>query len=80
MTRLAKNAPSRMDGGAYRQLRARVLQRDGWRCQECGSRTNVEVHHCQFRSRHGDDAEKNLVARLVSGSAGLGDSNPCRQT
>jgi ATP-dependent DNA helicase RecQ len=61
MTHLVKNAPFRMDGGAYRQLRARVLQRDGWRCQGCGARTNLEIHHRQFRSRRGDDAEANLI-------------------
>ena len=62
MTRLAKDPPpSRLDAGAYRQLRERVLERDGWRCQKCGSRTNLEVHHHQFRSRQGDDSEDNLI-------------------
>ena len=45
----------------YRELRRRVLDRDGWRCQVCGSRTNLEVHHRRFRSHSGDDAEQNLI-------------------
>jgi len=61
MIGLAKIAAFRLDAGAYRQLRTRVLERDGWRCQKCGSRTNLEVHHRQFRSRQGDDSEDNLI-------------------
>jgi len=61
MTHLAKHVPSRMDDSAYRLLCAQVLQRDGWRCQQCGSRTNLEVHHRLFRSRRGGDTEENLI-------------------
>ena len=38
-----------------------VLERDGFTCQLCGSRRNLEVHHIRPRSRGGDDAEANLV-------------------
>jgi len=38
-----------------------VLRRDGWRCQFCGSLTNLEVHHQQFRSHSGEDEEDNLI-------------------
>ncbi len=38
-----------------------ILHRDGWRCQVCGSRRNLEVHHQQFRSRLGSDAPDNLI-------------------
>jgi HNH endonuclease len=51
----------RLDSEAYNQLCRHVLQRDGWRCQACGSRTNLEVHHIQLRSQSGDDAEENLM-------------------
>jgi 5-methylcytosine-specific restriction endonuclease McrA len=50
-----------LDEDSYRQLRFRVLERDGWRCQRCGAMTNLEVHHAQFRSRLGWDAEDNLI-------------------
>ena len=46
---------------AYEQLRQHVLSRDGWRCQACGSMTNSEVHHQEFRSQSGDDSELNLI-------------------
>jgi len=61
MTHLPKHAPSRLDGSTYQMLRARVLKRDKWRCQQCGSKMNLEVHHRLLRSRHGDDSEENLV-------------------
>ncbi|PYU19637.1 MAG: hypothetical protein DMG32_24045 [Acidobacteria bacterium] len=42
-------------------LHRSVLQRDGWRCQSCGSRTALEVHHITPRSKLGDDVEENLI-------------------
>jgi 5-methylcytosine-specific restriction endonuclease McrA len=47
---------------AYEQLRLEVLQRDNWRCQNCGRRKNLEVHHKRMRSQGGDDSELNLIA------------------
>jgi 5-methylcytosine-specific restriction endonuclease McrA len=46
---------------AYEQLRLEVLQRDNWRCQNCGRRENLEVHHKKMRSQGGDDSELNLI-------------------
>ena len=51
----------RLEPKSYAVLRQRVLQRDGWRCQRCGSLQNLEVHHLRSRSRLGDDAEENLI-------------------
>jgi 5-methylcytosine-specific restriction endonuclease McrA len=51
----------RLDADAYHTLRRNILERDGWRCQKCGARTNLEVHHGQFRSHQGDDSEDNLI-------------------
>ena len=45
----------------YAALRRVVLQRDGWRCQQCGSLSNLDVHHVRRRSELGDDAEANLI-------------------
>jgi 5-methylcytosine-specific restriction endonuclease McrA len=56
-----KELPVRLGNGDYEELRTRVLRRDGWRCQFCGSMTNLEVHHQQFRSHSGDDSEANLI-------------------
>ena len=62
MTRLPLRRPhARLDVEAYQQLRQQVLQRDGWRCQFCGSVVGLEVHHLQFRSRRGEDSEENLI-------------------
>jgi 5-methylcytosine-specific restriction endonuclease McrA len=51
----------RFDRESYDRLRQQVLQRDGWRCQFCGSMTNLDVHHQQFRSHSGEDSDVNLV-------------------
>ena len=45
----------------YRKLRKQILDRDGWRCQLCGSLSGVEVHHVQWRSQSGHDSEDNLI-------------------
>lgn len=39
----------------------RVLLRDDYTCQLCGTRCNLEVHHIRFRSSGGKDSEENLV-------------------
>jgi 5-methylcytosine-specific restriction endonuclease McrA len=45
----------------YGTLRRVVLERDGWRCQKCGSFRNLDVHHMRRRSALGDDVEANLI-------------------
>jgi 5-methylcytosine-specific restriction endonuclease McrA len=45
----------------YPLLRNRVLARDGWRCQNCGSSKDLHVHHLVKRSELGDDVEENLI-------------------
>ncbi len=51
----------RLDSEAGAALQLRVLQRDGWRCQSCGSLINLQVHHRKFRSHGGNDCEDNLI-------------------
>jgi len=46
---------------AYQRLRQEVLARDNWRCQQCGARQNLQVHHLAFRCQSGDDSEPNLI-------------------
>jgi 5-methylcytosine-specific restriction endonuclease McrA len=58
---LTRNPRIQLDPEAYEELRRQVLQRDGWRCQACANRTNLQVHHIQLRSQSGDDAEENLI-------------------
>ena len=62
MTRVQlKRARLRLDPEMYEQLRNQVIRRDGWRCQSCGTMSNLEVHHKEFRSHSGDDSDQNLI-------------------
>jgi len=63
---LLKPSPIKLEESEYRELRQRVLRRDNWRCQFCGSMTNLEVHHQQFRSHSGPDYEDNLITLCKS--------------
>jgi len=66
ISRLRQREPRlKLDLQQYRLLREEVLQRDGWRCQLCGSMKNLQVHHRKFRSLLGDDAAQNS-SRCVS--------------
>jgi ATP-dependent DNA helicase RecQ len=56
-----KAVPLRLDPSSYESLHEQILRRDGWRCQSCGSMSNLEVHHKQFRSHSGHDSEENLI-------------------
>ena len=51
----------RLDPESYEQLCREVLQRDGWRCQSCGSLEKLQIHHKKFRSQSGNDSERNLI-------------------
>jgi len=51
----------RLEPEAYQVLRNRVLERDGWRCQNCGAADNLQVHHIERRSQLGSDADENLI-------------------
>jgi 5-methylcytosine-specific restriction endonuclease McrA len=56
-----KRVRLRLDTEQYDTLRYLVLRRDGWRCQSCGTMSNLEVHHKDFRSHSGDDSNQNLI-------------------
>ena len=56
-----KTAGLRLDPVSCESLRQQILRRDGWRCQFCGTMSNLEVHHRDFRSRSGADSEENLI-------------------
>lgn len=62
MTKIrAKTSQIRLDSESYRKLHQHVLERDGWRCQACGSMRNLQVHHLQLRSQLGSDTHENLI-------------------
>jgi 5-methylcytosine-specific restriction endonuclease McrA len=56
-----KSPRLRLDANSYRELHRQVLERDGWRCQVCGSMQCLQVHHLKFRSQSGGDEEQNLI-------------------
>ena len=58
---LLKRLPTRREESEYQNLRQRVLRRDTWRCQFCGSMTSLEVHHQRFRSHSDPDQEDSLI-------------------
>jgi ATP-dependent DNA helicase RecQ len=60
-TARSKVVPLRLDSVSYEGLRLQILHRDGWRCQSCGTMSNLEVHHREFRSHSGEDSEENLI-------------------
>jgi 5-methylcytosine-specific restriction endonuclease McrA len=66
-----KRARVRLDPEQYDTLRNQVLRRDGWRCQSCGTMSNLEVHHKQFRSLSGDDSQQNLITLCATCHAGV---------
>jgi len=60
-----------LDEVEYENLRQLVLRRDGWRCQSCGTMSNLEVHHREFRSHSGEDSEENLITLCSTCHAAL---------
>jgi hypothetical protein len=50
-----------LDSRSHARLQKRILERDGWRCQKCGSSRALKVHHLQARSLLGDDREENVT-------------------
>jgi 5-methylcytosine-specific restriction endonuclease McrA len=63
---LPKRSRQRLDPELYERLRRQVLRRDGWRCQGCGTSSNLEVHHREFRSQGGEDSDANLITLCVA--------------
>jgi 5-methylcytosine-specific restriction endonuclease McrA len=64
-----KDPRARLAPESYRELHRQVLERDGWRCQVCGSMQHLQVHHLKFRSQSGGDVEQNLIT-LCAGCHG----------
>jgi 5-methylcytosine-specific restriction endonuclease McrA len=66
MERLRQKQPRlKLDPGTYQALKNEVLERDGWRCQNCGSPINLQVHHLKSRGQLGHDALQNLITLCV---------------
>ena len=61
----------RLEPHSYKELCRQVMERDHWKCQVCGSRNNLQVHHQQLRSQQGPDEESNLITLCASCHEGL---------
>jgi len=62
MKRIRQRKPRlRLNQDSYRRLHTKVLERDNWRCQNCGTSEYLQVHHIRSRSALGDDAAENLI-------------------
>jgi 5-methylcytosine-specific restriction endonuclease McrA len=67
MKKVSRKSPRlRLDSTSYRDLQRQVMERDGWRCQVCGSMQNLQVHHLKLRSQSGGDVEQNLITLCVA--------------
>jgi len=62
MSPLFKHSRVRLAPTSSDDLRWRILERDGWRCQLCSTIYGLEVHHIDYRNRQGSDCEENLIA------------------
>ncbi len=62
----------RPSGNQWRPTRTIVLQRDGWRCKECGGPANV-VDHIEPIARGGTDDPSNLQAMCAGCIGAKGD-------
>ncbi len=72
MNRASPKRPGlRLEPELYEDLRQRVLRRDNWRCQACGTMSKLEVHHKEFRSHSGDDSEENLITLCTACHGGI---------
>ncbi|MEG3435954.1 HNH endonuclease [Pannus brasiliensis CCIBt3594] len=56
--------------------RREVLKRDKYRCQYCGSRSNLTLDHIFPRSRGGRNTWENLVTACESCNGSKGDRTP----
>ena len=54
-------ASLRLPPEAYEALCKAILQRDGWRCRNCGMRSGLSCHHVVYRSHQGEDTTNNLL-------------------
>jgi len=61
MSSIRKASRLRLDEKRYRELSISILERDSWKCQQCGRRDQLQIHHIVRRSQLGPDGEENLI-------------------
>jgi 5-methylcytosine-specific restriction endonuclease McrA len=58
---MPKSGRLRHDPAAFDELKLEILNRDGWRCQRCSKRDQLQIHHMVRRSQSGENCEENLI-------------------
>lgn len=48
----------------WKTIRQQVLARAGWRCQACGIRRRLDVHHVMKRAQGGSDFDRDRLVAL----------------
>ena len=61
-----KRVRVQLDPEPYEELHNQVRRRDGWRCQSCGTMSNLEVHHEEFRSHSGHDCRTLITCAMLA--------------
>lgn len=64
----------RRTGTRWQKKRARIYERDGYRCVRCGATTNLTLDHRIPRSKGGSDADDNLQTMCAPCNHEKGDS------
>ncbi|WP_205427243.1 HNH endonuclease [Clostridium botulinum] len=52
---------NRANKNRFKKIRLKILERDDYKCVECGSSHWLNVHHIKERNQGGDDSDENLV-------------------
>jgi 5-methylcytosine-specific restriction endonuclease McrA len=65
--RLQKVGRTNLSGDAYKELVAKVFQRDKWTCRNpnCSSMRGLTPHHLKKRSQLGGDEMGNMITLCV---------------
>lgn len=45
----------------WARIRKTVLKRDGYRCAQCGTAFNLQVHHIRYPGVWGEEREEDLI-------------------
>ncbi len=62
---MSRHHVSRKNRWLVDRYRPIVLERDGYKCRQCGKRGDLEVHHIKPLSRGGSPAPKNCLTLCV---------------
>lgn len=50
-----------MDSEEWKQIRNRILARDGYRCRMCGTGKQLRVHHIRYPDIYGSESDEDLI-------------------